>query len=59
LRGGLVGIYELSKHLGHTSVKTTEIYLTFLTPAEAESAQKSSTPQRFEELDSLGDAQNA
>ncbi len=33
LRSGM-GIYELSQHLGHTSVKTTEIYLNHLTPSE-------------------------
>jgi integrase/recombinase XerD len=33
LRGGM-GIYQLSQHLGHTSVKTTEIYLAFLTPEQ-------------------------
>jgi integrase/recombinase XerD len=34
LREG-IDIYTLSQHLGHTSMKTTEIYLAFLTPAEA------------------------
>jgi integrase/recombinase XerD len=29
-----MGIYELSLYLGHTSVKTTEIYLAFLTTEE-------------------------
>ena len=51
LRAG-VGIYALSKHLGHTSVKTTEIYLAFLTPDEAESikatqAQNPAQTRRF------------
>lgn len=59
LRSGRMGIYELSKHLGHTSVKTTEIYLAFLTPEEAESAQKSASLRRSESQESLGDAQNA
>jgi integrase/recombinase XerD len=27
-------IYDLQKTLGHTSIKTTEIYLDFLTPEE-------------------------
>jgi len=36
LRGERASIYRLSKTLGHTSVKTTEIYLEFLTPEEAE-----------------------
>ena len=39
LRGGM-GIYRLSQHLGHTSVKTTEIYLSFLTPEQAENARR-------------------
>ena len=33
LRSGM-GIYDLSQHLGHTSVKTTEIYLNHLTHTE-------------------------
>lgn len=33
-------IYKLSIHLGHTSVKTTEIYLDHLTEREKEGAQK-------------------
>jgi integrase/recombinase XerD len=32
-------IYALQKILGHTSVKTTEIYLAYLTPDEAEGAK--------------------
>jgi integrase/recombinase XerD len=39
LRGGM-SIYRVSQHLGHTSVKTTEIYLTHLTPDEAELARQ-------------------
>ena len=35
LQSGGLSIYGLSKHLGHTSVKTTEIYLEFLSPSEA------------------------
>jgi integrase/recombinase XerD len=38
LRGGM-DIYTLSKHLGHTSVKTTEIYLAFLSPEEVDLAK--------------------
>lgn len=38
LRSG-TGIYELSQHLGHTSVKTTEIYLEFLTPEQKAAAK--------------------
>ena len=33
-------IYTLSQHLRHSSVKTTEIYLDFLTPEEAEAAKR-------------------
>jgi integrase/recombinase XerD len=39
LHGGM-GIYTLSKHLGHSSVATTEIYLAFLSPSEAEEARR-------------------
>jgi integrase/recombinase XerD len=42
LRNGVMGLYDLSKHLGHTSVKTTEIYLAFLTPDEAQGAKNAS-----------------
>ena len=33
LKGG-GSIYDLQQQLGHSSVKTTEIYLAFMTPAE-------------------------
>jgi integrase/recombinase XerD len=33
------GIYDLQKHLGHSSVQVTELYLQFLTPEEAELAK--------------------
>ena len=40
LRDGM-DIYTLSKHLGHTSVKTTEDhYIAFLTPEQADAAKK-------------------
>ncbi|MGG5812570.1 tyrosine-type recombinase/integrase [Falsiroseomonas sp. CW058] len=38
LKGG-GNIYDLSRHLGHTSVKTTEIYLGYLTGSERAVAQ--------------------
>ena len=38
LKGGS-GIYHLSHHLGHASVKTTEIYLAYLTAEEAQAAK--------------------
>jgi integrase/recombinase XerD len=55
LRGGM-DIYTLSKQLGHTSVKTTEIYLDFLTADEAQRAkqglaQKGGTPRRFSDAE--------
>jgi integrase/recombinase XerD len=43
LRSGEMDIYRLSKHLGHTSVKTTEIYLDFLSPEEQEIAKHGGT----------------
>jgi len=47
-------LYDLQKRLGHTSIKTTEIYLDFLTPDEqrivkGESAQKPEQIERFAE----------
>ena len=38
LRLGRGGIYDLQRELGHTSVKTTEIYLAYLTPEQASAA---------------------
>lgn len=38
LRGGM-GIYALSKHMGHSSVTVTEIYLSFLTGDEENQAR--------------------
>ena len=45
-------LYDLQKRLGHTSIKTTEIYLDFLTPEEqrivkGEAAQSAAQNQRF------------
>ena len=40
LRSGRMGLYELSKHLGHGSVQTTEAhYLEFLTPEQSKAAK--------------------
>lgn len=39
LRQGRGGIYDLQRELGHGSVKTTEIYLDFLTPDQATAAR--------------------
>jgi integrase/recombinase XerD len=33
-------IYDLQKILGHASIKTTEIYLDYLTPDEQEAAKR-------------------
>ncbi|MGB1230598.1 MAG: tyrosine-type recombinase/integrase, partial [Holosporaceae bacterium] len=38
-------IYTLKGLLGHTSVKTTEGYLAYLTPEEAEAAKAHQTSQ--------------
>lgn len=38
-QGGPGSIYKLQQHLGHSSVKTTEIYLAFLTPEQASVAK--------------------
>ena len=39
LRAGKGSLYDLQKLLGHASVKTTEIYLEFLTPEQAKAAK--------------------
>jgi integrase/recombinase XerD len=41
LRGGM-SIYDLQKHLGHSSISVTELYLEFLTPDEVRTAQRGS-----------------
>src|SRR5262249_26765303 len=38
LQGG-GSIYDLQQHLGHTSVKTTEVYLAYLSPGEQRAAK--------------------
>jgi integrase/recombinase XerD len=45
LRNGM-DLYTLSKHLGHSSVLTTEIYTTFLTPEEVEQTKRGSYDHR-------------
>lgn len=42
LKDGLGTIYDLQMHLGHESIKTTELYLKYLTPEEARAAKGSS-----------------
>jgi integrase/recombinase XerD len=54
LKAGKGSLYDLQRLLGHASVKTTEIYLAFLTPEEAKRAmhgvaQKRAQQQRFAE----------
>lgn len=38
LRNGRGGIYDLQREMGHSTVKTTEIYLAYLTPEQATAA---------------------
>ncbi|WP_342452848.1 tyrosine-type recombinase/integrase [Pararoseomonas indoligenes] len=54
-------IYSLSNHLGHTSVKTTEIYLDHLTEQERGVAQKGTqtAPERVESPSAKGDLEDA
>jgi integrase/recombinase XerD len=54
LRAGKGSLYDLQQLLGHASVKTTEIYLAFLTPEQKKAAmhgvsQKAAQVQRFAE----------
>jgi integrase/recombinase XerD len=54
LKAGRGSLYDLQRLLGHASVKTTEIYLAFLTPEDAKAAmhgaaQKRAQKQRFSE----------
>jgi integrase/recombinase XerD len=46
-KGG--SLYDLSKRLGHSSVRTTEIYLDFLTPEEEARAKAGREPDRHNE----------
>jgi integrase/recombinase XerD len=54
LKAGRGSLYDLQQLLGHASVKTTEIYLAFLTPEQKKAAmhgvaQKRAQQQRFAE----------
>jgi integrase/recombinase XerD len=54
LKAGKGSLYDLQQLLGHASVKTTEIYLAFLTPEQKKAAmhgvaQKRAQQQRFSE----------
>ncbi len=40
LKSRRISIYDLQQQLGHTSIKTTEIYLAFLTPDETRAAKR-------------------
>lgn len=47
-------VYDLKEHLRHSSVKTTEIYLEFLTPDEAERAKRGAR-ERLDRAATSGD----
>jgi len=54
-------IYDLQQRLGHASIKTTEIYLTYLTPEEKRiamfgQAQNQAQVQRFEQAETAATA---
>jgi len=53
LKSGRGGIYDLQLYLGHSSVKTTEIYLAYLTPEEQARA-KSAPAQNREHVQRFG-----
>lgn len=57
LRNRVGSLYDLQQQMGHSSIKTTELYLAYLTPEEARDAkqgasQKAAHEQRFDEAES-------
>jgi integrase/recombinase XerD len=53
-------IYSLQGRLGHTSVKTTEMYLDYLTPAEVQVAKfGAARPQKWPQSESRSTVKNA
>jgi integrase/recombinase XerD len=58
LKDRLGTIYDLQQHLGHTSIKTTELYLSFLT-AEEQRAAKGVTAQKPAHLQRSGTEEKA
>jgi integrase/recombinase XerD len=46
LRSG-VSIYDLQRHLGHSSISVTELYLSFLTPDETDDARRKAFPEQL------------
>lgn len=49
LRTGAGGIYDLQKILGHSTITTTEIYLDYLTPEQAQAARVGVAQKRAQE----------
>jgi integrase/recombinase XerD len=43
LKGGM-SIYDLQKHMGHSSIKVTEMYLEFLTLEESKASKSAASP---------------
>lgn len=58
LKSGRGSLYDLQQHLGHTSVKTTEIYLHYLT-AEEKRAAMYATAQNPAQVQRFDDAKEA
>lgn len=42
-----MSIYDLQKHMGHSTIKVTEMYLEFLTPDQHRAAQKNAIPVNY------------
>jgi integrase/recombinase XerD len=55
LKEKLGTIYDLQLHLGHSSIKTTELYLQYLTPEEARAAKgaPAQNPARLQRFDTV------
>lgn len=52
-------IYDLQQRLGHSSIKTTEAYLAYLTPEQQRVAKLGAGPQKGERVQRSGDTKSA